>query len=58
MLRKHFQCLSNTYKLHNHVMLSMNILYIVSRDLFHVQYNNQDSSCSITLQNTENKLYH
>ena len=39
-------------------MRSVNILYIASRDLFHVQYKDQDGSCSLTLLNAENKLYH
>ena len=40
----------------NDVMLHVNILYIVNRDLFHVQFNNQDCSCSLTSSNAENKL--
>ena len=39
-------------------MLSLNILYIAFYDLFYVKYNNQDGSCSFTLWNGENKLYH
>ena len=39
-------------------MLSVNILHITCHSLFHVQYNNQDGSCSFALSNAENKLYH
>ena len=30
-------------------MLPVNIVYIASHNLFHVQFNNQDGSCSINL---------
>ena len=39
-------------------MLSVNILHVTSNDLFHVRYNNQDRSCSLTSSNAENKLSH
>ena len=39
-------------------MLSLHVLYIVCRDVFYLQYNTQDGSCSFTSSNTENKLYH
>ena len=35
-------------------MLSLNILYIVNRDLFHMRHNNQDDSCSLTSSTAEN----
>ena len=37
---------------------TVNILYITSHDLFHVQYNNQDGSCSLTSSNAESRLYY
>ena len=49
--------LANTNKLY--IMLSaVYILYIASRDLLHVWYNDQDDRGSLTSSNAENKVYY